>query len=69
MDGWISFGRRKRGKETFASAKRSNTYKDATANDGVDIRKVACDGILRCIEECHGERSYQDGHIEIRHPS
>lgn len=49
--------------ETF-----SNTYQDANADDGIDVCKVARDSILRCIEQCDGERAYQDGHINIRYP-
>lgn len=50
-------------KKTFCE--RTGTHQDANTDDGVQIRKVACDGILRRIEKGNGERAYQDRHIEI----
>ncbi len=58
-------------KRIYFFEKRENvqtTYQDANANDGVYVRKIARDRIFGRIEKRHGERAYQDGHIEIRHP-
>ena len=45
-----------------------DTHENANTDDGIQIRKVACDKILRRIEQGNGKRAYQDRHIEIRDP-
>ena len=45
-----------------------DTHENANTDDGIQIRKVACDRILRRIEQGNGKRAYQDRHIEIRDP-
>ena len=53
----------------FLRNSEMDTHQDANADNGVQIRKLARDGILRCIEKGNGKRAYQDRHIEIRDPS
>lgn len=45
-----------------------DTHENANTDDGIQIRKVACDRILRRIEQGNGKRANQDRHIEIRDP-
>jgi len=44
-------------------------HQDTDTNDGINIGKVSCDGVLRCIEERNSQCAYQHGHIKIRDPS
>lgn len=53
----------------FFARSEKDTHQDANADKGVQIRKLACDGILRRIEKGNGKRANQDRHIEIRDPS